>query len=299
MNKATYDILSIVQEVYIIPHEIKPSFDGLNSKLSVLVHFLFRQPEGAIFVAIDAVEATLSHGTAQISNTSTLTNFYLDSEKPKEERKDSLIFNFILTDKAIEYIEKNRKDDLQLKIELSFVLNLRARQEIISANNRVQVNSARNIQYKKVDLYVDIPRSQWVSTILPGLHYRSFLLIEVPLNHTLFKEAYNGVCSEFEKAQGYYKNHQYNECVGACRKAMDKLKENLVNLKEKRGTASNYEYLTKINEATFNWIDNMNRNLSRISSQSHHSGDHIFERYEAESVYLITLGLMNYIGHIK
>lgn len=79
---------------------------------------------------------------------------------------------------------------------------------------------------------------------------------------------------------------------------MDHLSRNLIKIKNSAESESMFKWLSKIDESTFTWIDDVNRALTSIGSKPHHIGlKREFTRYEAESIYLITLGLMNFIGH--
>jgi hypothetical protein len=81
---------------------------------------------------------------------------------------------------------------------------------------------------------------------------------------------------------------------------MDKLKENLVNFKQKIPSKSAFKWLEDIDLATLTWIDELNKSTAALGSKTHHSGlNRDFTRQEAEAIYLVVLGLMNFIGHQK
>lgn len=58
-----------------------------------------------------------------------------------------------------------------------------------------------------------------------------------------------------------------------------------------------FKWLKTVDEATLAWIDAVDKSLSAVTSLTHHPGlKREFNRREAESIYLVTLGLLNFIG---
>lgn len=299
MNKSTFTIFSKVQDIKVTPSKIFATNDPLNSFLYIPVEFIFRLPSLDTHYDVDTITAHLCVNTTLIASTTEITRFSIDMREKNEERETSQLFKFNITDRALNFIEKNRDGDAKFRIEFRGSLKAKTLFHFPRNGGILEIKSLAGQLELISDMYIDIPQSQWVKKLLHDLNYNSFLLIEVPLSHKTIKEAYDGIKSEFVKAEKYFKDHQYYECVGACRKTMDKLKENIVNFKEAVGSKSKYKWLTEINENTLTWIDNISKTNSSITSKPHHAGDHIFSRAEAESVYLITIGLMNFIAHAK
>lgn len=299
MNKSDFTIFTLCQDLMVDSTQVFATNDALNSFLYIPVKFKFRQPSLETHYDIDTITANLYTNNTFIASTTEYTRFSIDMRSKKEEKDESQTFKFRITNPAINFIEKHRDGDAKFRIEFRGILKVKTLFNFKKNGGIVEMKSLFDQMELRSDMYIDIPQSQWVKKILHDLNYNSFLLIEVPLNHKYIKEAFSGIKSEFVKAEKYFKDHQYYECVGACRKTMDKLKENLLNFKEGIGSKSKYKWLTEINEHTRNWIESISRSNSSITSKPHHAGDHNFLRQEAESVYLVTLGLMNYIGNIK
>ena len=71
-------------------------------------------------------------------------------------------------------------------------------------------------------------------------------------------------------------------------------------IKEQVASQAAFKWLENIDTATFNWIDELNKSNAALTSKTHHSGNkRDFTRQEAESIYLVILGLLNFVAHIK
>jgi hypothetical protein len=163
-----------------------------------------------------------------------------------------------------------------------------------------QIASIDDLFRDFASIHFSIPRSVWVEKLLPQLGYKAFKLIEIPLSHTSLSEAYDDIITEFTKAEMYYKQQDYNKCVSHCRHTMDALTRNLKKIKETVPSESMFKWLKDIDTSTLTWIDDLNKANNAITSKTHHSGQtRDFTKAEADSIYLVTLGLLNLLGHLK
>lgn len=287
MHRASPVVDSKSQDISIQTELIKGTTDGLRSVLHVFVEFTVRRPYKATSIDLVTIDACLRlYNPGQL-----LSRIVVPASihAVNEEWTQGTWLEFVLDEAALTAIEKNRTDDIRFNLEL--ILSF----WIVSPNypsGGFQNSATGAIQ-------ITIPRSVWVEKILSQLGYRSFKLVEVPLHHEALLEAYDDIISEFNKAEKYFKHPDYNKCVAHCRHALDKLTRNLKKLKTISDTETGFKWLKAIDESTLEWIDELNKASSGITSKSHHSGQkRDFTRAEAESIYLITLGLLNYVGHI-
>lgn len=287
MHRASLTIDSKSQDIWIQTDHIKGNTDGLRSYFHVFVEFVLSKPQKATAFDLVTVDASLRlYNPGQLLSQVTVA---ASIHAPYDGWKQGVWLEFILDDEAIEAIEKNRNGDV--RFNLGMVLSF----WIVSPNypnGGFQNGTVGAIQ-------IDIPRSRWAETIISQLGYRSFRLIEVPLLHEALPEAYDNIIAEFNEAEKYFKHPDYNKCVAHCRSALDALTRNLIKIKKLGDSETGFKWLKSIDEATLSWIDELNKASSGITSKSHHSGQkRDFTRAEAESIYLITLGLLNYVGHI-
>lgn len=185
--------------------------------------------------------------------------------------------------------------DLKLNIKFVFVALRKSKLQGLGLNDAWSQDGCINAQG---EIQFIIPRSYWIEKVLPGLGLPGFNLVEIPLSHKLLVEAYDDIINEFNSAETYFRQGDYTKCIGHCRHAMDHLSRNLIKIKKNVDSESRFKWLSKIDESTFTWIDDVNKALTSIGSKPHHIGlKREFSRYEAESIYLITMGLMNFVGH--
>lgn len=133
--------------------------------------------------------------------------------------------------------------------------------------------------------------------ILPTLGVLGFKLIEIRLTHQRLQKAYDNIIAEFTAAEKYFNQGDYNKAVAYCRHTRDDLTRNLKKLKDRVESETAFRWLTTIDEATLLWIHTVDKSLTPITSKTHHSGlKKDFTCREAESIYLVTLGLLNFVG---
>lgn len=295
MQKVTFSILSKVQDVKIIPTEITGSNDGLRSFLNVFISFTFRKPSKKTVFDVVSISAKLKFQNPNVllAEKEVLAGFTVN----RDEYEIGEWFNFVLDDKAISSIEKNRNDDVLFNIDLTILTLLKTE---VNFTNAGMIRGVDGMAKETVRLYFSIPKSMWVERILFALGYQNLKLIEIPLTHKTLKEAYGDIVFEFNKAEEYFNQKDYNKCVAHCRHTLDALTRNLKKIKEQVASETAFKWLENIDTATFNWIDELNKSNAALTSKTHHSGNkRDFSRQEAESIYLVILGLLNFIAHIK
>lgn len=294
MNTNSFGFFGKVQEVEVKPNEISGQFDGFKSFLWIPVIFTFRMPNSGIEFDVIAIKASLKlkNTGSTVSSITVFTQIHVNVA----ERKATEQFKFQLERDALELIEMNREGDMHFSIELSFQLLHGARIEIGNFTPR----GINGIQIEETFVQPIIPKSIWVEKILEELNYGAFKLIEIPIHYTELLEPYNDIISEFILAEGYYKKQDYDKCIAHCRGALDALHRNLKKIKDKIPSEKNFKWMENIDEATLTYIDELDKANTRIMATTHHPGkSSIFLRNEANSIYLVTLGLVNFVSNIK
>ncbi|MCW3085101.1 MAG: hypothetical protein JWP12_2467 [Bacteroidetes bacterium] len=295
MEKSSFNFLSKVQDIKLDQTLINGSTDGLRSFLNIFIAFTFRKPSSETTFEIVSVSAKLKFQNPNLllSETNVLTGYSFN----RNELDIGDWFNFILDEKAIYSIEKYRKDDVPFVIELTVVALMKTE---VNFQNGVTIKNSEGALKETARLHFSIVKSNWVEKILSNLGYQNLKLIEIPLNHKTLVEAYDDIIFEFNKAEEYFNQKDYNKCVAHCRHTLDALTRNLKKIKTQVSSETSFKWLENIDTATLTWIDELNKSNTALSSKTHHSGQKKdFSRQEAESIYLVILGLLNFIAHIK
>jgi hypothetical protein len=290
MNESTFTIYSMVQSVKIGIDNISGSHDSLNAYLHIPMEFNLRTNNDDVGFDLLPVNAILL-----FQNPRQLLSECVGPTGATVHGRESnrgYILNFKLTDREVHFIEKNRNGDLNMQLELKV--------HSLIKNSNQKFTGRDYIQSDTVILNYQLAKSVWIEKILPNLGYRNLKLVEIPLSHKNLKEAYDDIVFEFNKAEGYFTLHDYNKCVAHCRSTLDALTRNLKSIKNESKSETGFKWLETVSTETFDWIDKINKSTQSLSSKSHHSGQKVdFSRYEAESIYLVILGLLNYIGHLS
>jgi len=290
MAGTSFTVMSKLQDIRTSPLEhFTGSFDALNSYLDISIQFILRIPNHVKSFNVSGIKAVLrlNNPNVLLSDITLPTAIHVH----RDDIEHGVLLKFPVSERAIALIEKNRKKDVIFTIEIHLQVTLLTeyqRPEVL-----VQNEYAHPFQ-------ITIPRSEWAENILPKIGYRALRLFEIPLTHDLLAEAYGDIITEFDLATEYFNKPDYNKCVAHCRHTLDALKRNLKKIKELGDSETAFQWLKAIDERTFEWIDAVEKNTAALAGKTHHSGlKRNFKRWEAESIYLVTMGLMNFIGHIS
>lgn len=294
MGNGTFAILSKVQDLEVKEQEVVASSDALNSYLSIPVNVIFRLPQTNMAVDFLGIESTLLFGENQILcsdfNKNIGYSHILDSEF-------KIVLKFLLTKEVISQIEKLRTSDLRFMIKINFLITLKDKLDL---NQNKTIWSSTMVQNLNSQIDFQIPKSTWIDTLMPCLGYNNIRLIEIPKTHNQLTDEYLAIKNEFDKAEDYFNKNDYNKCVAHCRNVLDALNRNLKKDKNEKPLESSFSWLIGLSKSSHDWINKVCSATHEIASKAHHPGDHIgFARQEAESIFLVVLGLINFIAHEK
>lgn len=298
MTKGNLTIGSLSQDITITPNEIKGKYDGLRSSLSMFLYMTIRISGRTSLMNLQSVHAKLSLQKQNIllSDTFGVIDTTVSYRDENGERSGTgACLEFPLDDKTIHAVENYRDGgDVQLRIDFLFDAAYYEDIALVKGHPSWAFDYSK---HERGDIQFTIPKSIWVEKIFPDLGFPGLKLVEIPLKHQRLQEAYEHIILEFTLAEKYFNQDDYNKCIAHCRSTLDALTRNLIKLKKNVKSETSFEWLTKIDESTLKWIDSLDKSLSSMGSKTHHAGqERDFTRREAESIYLVTLGLMNFIG---
>ena len=295
MSEAFFTIHSASQTVKVTTDYISGRHDILNAYLNVHLSFAMRTTKADIAFDLLPVNARLFFREPQ--QLLSETRGHLTTSVYNRESLIGYHISFPLNAATMHFIEKHRDKDLNLGLDLDIHALVK------SATAQPGAKSAYSVDYihsETVKIYFEIPRSVWIEKILPEMGYRNLKLFEIPVSHSILNEAYDHIISNFDEAERYFNLQDYNKCVSHCRMSLDTLNTSLANIRKEVTSKSNYKWLRTVNEETFIWLDKVVQTTFSITSKPHHAGpQQDFTRYEAESIYLVTLALLNYIGNLQ
>lgn len=210
---------------------------------------------------------------------------------------------FPLNANIINKIEKYRKDNLELSISLEIQVGIYDKIFVnYNKGDLVEKEFISSIELGYGRTTFIIEQSFWIKNVLPKIGHNSYKLVELPITNQLIPEEYKKSILEFDQAQKYFTNGDYDKVVAHCRAALDPFsgKVNLPKLKEFVKSKSEFNWATEVLEATEIWLDKVIKSTSSFTSKTHHapSVGH-FGRTDAEIVLLITTGIIAYIGKIE
>ena len=294
MANTSFVISNMNQDLEIPLKDISAAHDSLNAYINIPLTFTFRTLNDEASFDIISISAKLSF--SQPSQLLADAQVPFNSTVMTRETKRGGLVKFTLSRAVMHFIENNRKGGVPLNLELNILCSIKSSISSITGR-RSYVNDY--LQNEVVNLSFEIAKSDWVEKHLKNSGFRNLALVEIPLLHEHLQEGYDNIIFEFQKAEGYFTAQDYNKCIAHCRNTLDALTRNLKKIKEGLHSETGFKWLETIDKETLTWIDKLNQRTSAISSKSHHAGQvNDFVRAEAESIYLVTLGLLNYVGYI-
>lgn len=306
MSRGSFVILSTNQELFVTVDQITGSggADAPNLLVPIKIEFNALR-RGGYNEKGQAFEAISIKATLQATEKNFKVSEGLQLLRTKVIEKDSawVQFQFPLNLELINRIEKARKGGLPFQLQYEVQ---------IATYENISLTTAKGEKIEKLFVsgfetgqgYVQftIEQSQWVNKVLGKLGHNSYKLVEIPAINQIIPDEYKISLAEFDEAQRFFLNGDYDKTVAHCRAALDPFggKTNLPKLKEFVKSKSEFEWATKVTEATEEWLDKIIRATSAFTSKTHHAPSigH-FSRTEAEIVLMITTGIIAYIGKIE
>jgi len=278
------------------PTEIKSVGGPESPKLQILLALEMDPGQGEqsqpfILLPIDA-KLKVFDSPIGISSGSSIPSFTVS-----KKISFKVMIEFELSSYKILKIEERRIDNLKASLDLTF----RALKfEIISlppGSSKRKLNVLTDLSSFYGSIGFEIPHSQWISKHLPELGWDSSTLIELPSANKLIPDEYSQSLAELGKANEYFTKGDYDKVVAHCRSAIEPIKERLPSLKNYIESRNEFDWIKKINESTFIWLDTVIKATSNYSSKAHHAPSigH-FSKHDAQVVQLITTAIIAYAG---
>lgn len=206
-------------------------------------------------------------------------------------------FEFSLSKSLINKIEEQRKSDaffeLKLDYHLSHYLYL---QNAGQPNACIFLKAARSTS----ELKFTIAQSDWVKNFLPNFGYQACEILELPLKSNISPNIFPKATTEFQAGFKYFTNGDYDKAVSQCRIAIEPIKNDLPKISQRIQSKSESDWYKKFLEASISYLETTIGATYSFSSKAHHNPSigH-FNRKTAESILLITGGLLNFAAQIS
>lgn len=206
-------------------------------------------------------------------------------------------------------IEEQRAGDAALTFHFTALLAKHPGAVKEGRGNEID-ESIETLRSTSFDLYVQIPQSHWINSILPGLGYGKIKIVEVLTPDKVIPEVFAQAVGEFEKAQQYMKQADFDKVVAHCRNTLDLIPK-VVHLKFEADAKPSYPDRVKkllkehlpvpLGDSKREAIEKMLTTLWNLTSISHHQSSHLsgyFSRADADLIMLTTTALLSYVGRL-
>lgn len=206
--------------------------------------------------------------------------------------------NFALDQARIAYLERIRNGgDLKLTIDLRLTV-----EKVYALHEPPIPHDAAWGLVNRLDVHlqkeITIPRSAWISRVLPQIGYGTIHLIELPAIPLAAVECYKEAFQALQRAQEHHKQGNFDEAAAACRVALerffdypevtgpDKLTRKVPTLKK--------SWETKLGQATYEWLNGSLRAVKQATNPPHHAPGPHYDQFEAQMLIMITVAIVAY-----
>jgi hypothetical protein len=210
----------------------------------------------------------------------------------------TVVLNIPLTVYQLQQIEGQRTGDVSLKFDFTFEF---AKHYPIP---RKQPSSPiEQFETNFFSMTVNVPRSIWIDRVLPGLGYGKIHLVEVPTPEKAIGETIARAVEDFQHAQEQMLQGEYNNVLGYCRDALERL-SNAIRYggeKETPSFAEKIDYLLTVLPGTptgarRTHLARLLKDLYGLTSMPEHPSPPHFTRDDAEMAILNTIAVLSYMG---
>jgi hypothetical protein len=205
---------------------------------------------------------------------------------------------FSLDAARIAFLEKVRAGgDLKLKINLTLTV-----EKLFALHDGPIPHDAIWGSVNRLDVTwhdeITVPRSSWVSRVLPQIGYGTIHLIELPAIPLAAVENFKAAFESLTQAQEHHKHGLYDEAVAKCRVALehfferhevtgsDKLTRLVPKLK------SSWE--TKLGKVTYDWLNGSLAAIKGATNPTHHAPGPHYDQLEAQVLIAVTIAVVAY-----
>lgn len=320
MAQASFNLLSFnIGEVRLEPENIRgsggPYFPHLLINLEILMKPFTAmlnadvyQPGTKIYHTLIQLSGEMSvrdqkGQQIQIAEFSSKPLLFLSNEWPTNVQ-----FSVPLDYARINFIEKVRAGDANLSFHFTALL---AKHPGTPEEQRRYVNeSIEALRSTTFDLHAQIPQSHWIKLILPGLGYGQINIIEAPTPKQAIPEVFAKSIYEFEQAQRYMAQGDFDKVVNHCRNCLDLIPK-VVKLNFEPEAKPSYPDRVKkllkehlpvpLSDSKREAIEKMVTSLWILTSISHHQNSNsssYFNRADADFVIMMTASLLSYVGKL-
>jgi hypothetical protein len=235
------------------------------------------------------------------------------SSKPllrlSNEESTNVQFSVPLDYARVNFIERLRAGDANLSFHFTALLAKHPGTPTVKQRGSVN-ESIEALRSTGFDLYVQIPQSHWAKVVLPELGYGQINLVEIPTPKQAVPEVFAKALYEFDQAQRYLTQGDFDKVVSHCRNCLDLIPK-VVKLKFEPEAKPSYPDRVKkllkehlpvpLSDGKREAIEKMLTSLWSLTSISHHQNSHssgYFNRADADFVITMTASLLSYVGRL-
>lgn len=206
--------------------------------------------------------------------------------------------NFPLDQARIALLERVRNGgDLKLTVDLRLTV-----EKLYALHDPPIPHDAAWGFVNRLEVYlhkeITIPRSAWISRVLPQIGYGTVHLIELPAIPLAAVENYKEAYQALLRAQEHHKQGLYDEAAASCRVALerffdypevtgtDKLTRKVPTLKK--------SWETKLGQATYQWLNGSLGAIKQATNPPHHAPGPHYDQFEAQMLIMVTVAIVAY-----
>jgi hypothetical protein len=212
-----------------------------------------------------------------------------------------LNLEFPLDARRTEAIERQRQGgSLQLRLDVQLQLDEFAWLQANEALKRPSVWGLKRQDVMMLQETVQIPQSDWITRVLPGLGYGKVHVLEFPAAPIDGCAALDQSFEALKQAEEKHRLGFYDDAAGKCRLAIEPFFDyepvDAGHSESRRVPVLKKHWEAKLGKATYDWLKATLGSIKEASNLPHHSPNEHYSQMDSQMILAVTTAVVAYIA---
>jgi hypothetical protein len=215
--------------------------------------------------------------------------------------EEYLNFEFPLDARRIEAIERFRQGgSLKLRLDVQLQVEEYGIIEAHVESKRPAVWGLRNVHCLSLMEEIQIPQTDWIERVLPGLGYGKVHILEFPATPLDACAALDHSFKALKQAEEKHRLGFYDDAAGKCRLAIEPFFDHepvdAGHPESRKIPVLKKHWETKLGKATYDWLKTTLGSIKDATNPPHHSPNEHYGQLDSQMILAVTTAVVAYIA---
>jgi hypothetical protein len=212
-----------------------------------------------------------------------------------------LNFEFPLDARRIEMVERHRQGgSLQFRLDIRIEFDEFSALPVDVESKRPAFWGLNTIHRMTLREEVQIPQTDWIERVLPGLGYGKVHIVEFPATPLDACVALDHSFKALKQAEEKHRLGFYDDAAGKCRLAIEPFFDHEPvdpnHAESRKIPVLKKHWETKLGKATYEWLKTTLGSIKDASNVAHHSPSAHYSQLDSQMILAITTAVVAYIA---